>query len=76
MSTSQLCRLTGRKCYQTYYGAEPCSKSPTLNDARNCLIALGEKNRELEDELGQADKWIESLSTEIIDGPRIDRPGN
>jgi hypothetical protein len=76
MSTKDMCRLTGRRCYQSFHGAEPCSKAPTLNDARNCIMALGEKNRELEDELGQADKWIESLSAEIIDGPATGRSGN
>ena len=76
MSKNDTCRLTGRRCYQAYYGSDPCSKSPTLNDARNCLIALGEKNRELEDELTQADKWIESLSSEIMDAPIAGRMGN
>ena len=76
MSTEDLCRLTGRRCYQSYYGSGPCSKAPTLNDARNCLMALGEKNRNLEDELGQADKWIESLSAEIMDGPTTNGSGD
>jgi len=39
-------------------------------------MALGEKNRNLEDELGQADKWIESLSAEIMDGPTTNGSGD
>jgi len=37
---------------------------------------LGEKNRELEEELGQADKWIETLTTEIMESPKAGRVGN
>jgi|LakMenEpi03Aug12_release.lakeMendotaPanAssembly.Ray.scaffolds.fasta_scaffold1865791_2 hypothetical protein len=61
MTDENECRLTGRRCYRTHYGDERCSSDPTPQDAVDCIRTLDDRRADMEKELADMDKWIESI---------------
>ena len=65
----KICRLIGMPCVHLRRLGEPCSDAPTLEDARQCILKLGEENDELRGELNAVDEWVDALRVQLRDSP-------
>ena len=58
---STICPLTNEPCFASEHGREPCSTSPTLDDAAKCIKNIRELNLEMAKEIAVLDEMLEAI---------------
>jgi hypothetical protein len=69
MSEDNECKLSSHQCYRTRYGEDRCSENPTPEEAGECIKTLDQRQQELEKELADMDRWIESVKSHAAKKP-------
>lgn len=63
--TDDVCPITKQLCFWTRYNQPPCSKTPNIHDAANCINALSAILSDREKKIGALDELVEKLKEEL-----------
>ena len=63
--TDENCPITKQLCFWARYNHPPCSNSPNIHDAANCIIALTAILGDREKEIGALDELVEKLQDKL-----------